>query len=165
MKEMKALTIWQPWASAIALGFKRYETRVWPTRYRGPILIHAAARWSGRIARIQLNLANDLKAVAGSGHPAVRGLREKLPLGAIVALADLVDCEPISGHRVLSSRSEEDAIERVLDFAAGRYAWQLENVIAIDPPIETRGYCGLWTPPAELVDKAAASMRSGTGRG
>lgn len=41
---MKALTIWQPWASLIACGAKRYETRSWPTKYRGPIAIHAAVK-------------------------------------------------------------------------------------------------------------------------
>lgn len=41
---MKALTIWQPWATAIAIGAKRIETRSWETHYRGPIAIHAAAR-------------------------------------------------------------------------------------------------------------------------
>lgn len=41
---MKALSLWQPWASAIALGAKRVETRSWETLYRGPLLIHAAKR-------------------------------------------------------------------------------------------------------------------------
>ncbi len=40
---MKAITIWQPWASLIACGAKQYETRSWATSYRGPIAIHAAA--------------------------------------------------------------------------------------------------------------------------
>ncbi len=39
---MKAITIWQPWASLIACGAKKYETRSWATNYRGPIAIHAA---------------------------------------------------------------------------------------------------------------------------
>ena len=43
---MKALTIWQPWASLIAGGAKQYETRSWATQYRGPIAIHAAARYT-----------------------------------------------------------------------------------------------------------------------
>ena len=41
---MKALSLWQPHAQAIAAGLKPYETRHWPTRYRGPIAIHAAKR-------------------------------------------------------------------------------------------------------------------------
>jgi hypothetical protein len=41
---MKALTLWQPWASLIALGAKTIETRSWSTKYRGPLAIHAAKR-------------------------------------------------------------------------------------------------------------------------
>ena len=41
---MKALSLWQPWASLIAAGVKRFETRHWETRHRGPIAIHAAKR-------------------------------------------------------------------------------------------------------------------------
>lgn len=38
---MKALSIKQPWASAIVLGVKSVEIRTWKTNYRGPVLIHA----------------------------------------------------------------------------------------------------------------------------
>ena len=34
---MKAISLWQPWASAVALGSKRVETRSWSTSYRGPL--------------------------------------------------------------------------------------------------------------------------------
>lgn len=48
---MKALTLWQPWASLVALGHKRIETRCWETKYRGTLAIHAAAalppKWLG----------------------------------------------------------------------------------------------------------------------
>ena len=39
---MKVLTLTQPWASLVACGAKRIETRPWRTRYRGPVAIHAA---------------------------------------------------------------------------------------------------------------------------
>src|SRR5690348_17556570 len=39
---MKALTLTQPWASLVAIGAKRIETRSWSTSYRGPLAIHAA---------------------------------------------------------------------------------------------------------------------------
>lgn len=39
-----ALTLWQPWASLVAAGVKTVETRHWSTKYRGPLIIHAAAR-------------------------------------------------------------------------------------------------------------------------
>lgn len=38
---MKVLTIRQPWASLIILGYKRFEFRSWKTSYRGDLLIHA----------------------------------------------------------------------------------------------------------------------------
>ena len=41
---MKALTIWQPYASLIGAGIKKIETRSWYTTYRGPILIHSGQR-------------------------------------------------------------------------------------------------------------------------
>ena len=40
------LSLWQPWASLIAIGAKHIETRHWKTDYRGPIAIHAAKRWT-----------------------------------------------------------------------------------------------------------------------
>lgn len=41
---MKALSLHQPYASAVAMGVKRIETRSWRTNYRGPLAIHATAR-------------------------------------------------------------------------------------------------------------------------
>jgi len=40
--DLKALTLWQPWASLLAGGGKMFETRSWKTNYRGPVVIHAA---------------------------------------------------------------------------------------------------------------------------
>lgn len=45
---MKALSILQPWASLVVLGHKRIETRSRDTKYRGPLLIHASAKYSSR---------------------------------------------------------------------------------------------------------------------
>lgn len=64
---MKALSLWQPWASRIASGEKTIETRMWSTRYRGPLLICATKR------------------------PIVAGL----PSGCAVAVVRLVDCRPM----------------------------------------------------------------------
>jgi hypothetical protein len=39
---MKALSIRQPWSWLIVNGYKTIENRDWPTRFRGPVLIHAS---------------------------------------------------------------------------------------------------------------------------
>src|SRR5437016_5390966 len=48
---IKALTIRQPWAELILRGRKPFELRTWRTKYRGPLVIHAAAKvdaWDAR---------------------------------------------------------------------------------------------------------------------
>ena len=41
---VKVLTLTQPWATLVAIGAKKIETRSWSASYRGPLAIHAAAR-------------------------------------------------------------------------------------------------------------------------
>jgi hypothetical protein len=45
MTRIKCISLWQPWASLVAVGAKRIETRGWATAYRGRLGIHAAKRW------------------------------------------------------------------------------------------------------------------------
>lgn len=138
---MKAITLWQPWATLIAIGAKRYETRSWPTRYRGPIAIHAAKRAPGDL---ELNLMLSLLA---SGRVPDLPAIDELPLGVIVATAELVNCTRMAGAIV---RSQPELERDVGDWRTGRYAWELANVQALPTPIPARGAQGLWewTPPA-----------------
>lgn len=39
---MKCLSIQNPWGPLICAGVKDVENRTWPTRHRGPILVHAS---------------------------------------------------------------------------------------------------------------------------
>jgi activating signal cointegrator 1 len=41
---MKAISLWQPWASLWFTDSKIHETRHWSTRHRGPLYVHAAKR-------------------------------------------------------------------------------------------------------------------------
>ncbi|WP_406404181.1 hypothetical protein [Streptomyces uncialis] len=43
-RPLRALTLRQPWASAITELGKNVENRTWHTTYRGPLLIHAGLR-------------------------------------------------------------------------------------------------------------------------
>ncbi len=47
---MKALSIMQPWAWLIVNGHKDIENRNWPTRFRGPVYIHAGKKIDGDAA-------------------------------------------------------------------------------------------------------------------
>jgi len=118
---MKALTICQPWAWAIAEGIKRVENRTWPTSYRGPLAIHAGkgAQW---ITRGWLDLRR-----LGHRPP------DDLTFGAIVAVCDLVDCRRYG---------ESDVFDD--PFAVGPWCFILENVRKLAEPIPCRGRQRMW---------------------
>jgi activating signal cointegrator 1 len=158
---MKALSLWQPWASAIAVGAKRIETRSWATAYRGPILIHASKsrcclpykrdgfpgpfsdNWAGRLA------------MEAAGIP----LDYEFPLGALIAVAELVGWERFDETTASSSvihtagrRFELTPQELALgDYSPGRYGWVLANVRALPTPIPYTGRQGLFDVPDAML--------------
>lgn len=88
---MKALSIRQPWAWLIVHGFKPVENRDWPTRYRGPCLIHA----SKGMTREDYEDACDLAQTQGITIPAPHELER----GGIVGVANVTDCVTDSPSR------------------------------------------------------------------
>ncbi len=125
---MKALSLTQPWATAVAIGLKQWETRGWATRYRGPLAIHAAKnfpRWAKEFAQAEYTLGR---------------LPSPLPRGAIIATCELVGCRP-----TFEIEPEISAIEKLYgDYGEGRFAFHLVNVKLLPKPIPARGSLGLW---------------------
>jgi hypothetical protein len=145
---MKAISLWQPWSSLIALGYKKIETRSWGTEYRGPIAIHAAKRF-------------DLDQAALSGQwPFFECLKDLgdgpvdqlLPKGAVVAIAELYDCKRMTRELIDYIRQNGGYEIRFGNYSVGRYAWMLRNVQPLVEPIPARGMQGLfnWEPPEGL---------------
>jgi hypothetical protein len=153
---MKALTLTQPWASLVAIGAKRIETRSWRTAYRGLLAIHAAASFPADAKRMcdEPVFANALGASLGC-QPDPRRL---LPLGAVIATAQLLDCLPtnhlgeLPGWLDASSLlhdgphdvwiSEHEAAFG--NYELGRWAWLLGDIIPLPKPIPAKGALGLW---------------------
>lgn len=128
---MRALSLWQPWASLIGHG-KQFETRSWSTSYRGPIAIHAA-RFFPREHRY-LCFKQPFFACLSSFIP--------LPTGCFVAIAELTGCFPTEEVRPEFLRA--DLTELTFgDYSDGRFAWKLENIRRIAPEPAT-GARGLW---------------------
>lgn len=141
---MKALSLHQPFASLIVEGAKRHETRSWaPPRafYGERIAIHAAKRrvTLADAANLQINLE----------------WAQMLPLGAVVAMAVLVDAveivvvdytesEPQAICRHHDGSEEAITIERFGWYASGRWIWRLSDIEPLDPPVLARGYQGFW---------------------
>lgn len=152
---MKALTLWQPWASAIPLGLKSIETRSWSTRYRGLLAIHASSRVSHLPRRARTLFGNFKVERDGSGL-LLRGGRlawpYRMPLGAVVAIVSLQDCVPVEAVRNTISEVEH----AFGDYSDRRYAWLFRNVLPIPDPIECNGRQGLWTLPQEVLTRVEA---------
>jgi hypothetical protein len=108
---VKALTVWQPWASAIAEGIKTIETRSWSTRHRGPLAIHAGSKMAPGMAgpagmfgryTVDRDGPGEEWYILDSDWPGRdQGQHQYpiyLPLGAVVATANLVDVLPIHSY-------------------------------------------------------------------
>jgi hypothetical protein len=131
---VKAISLHQPYATLVAIGFKHIETRSWRTLHRGPLAIQASlvvppemeALWRRPAVRAALE-------AAGYSDP------EALPLGAVVALCRLTDCTPVGA--LLPLRDGEGLVG---DFTPGRFGWCLEDVQRLCRPIPVSGRLGVW---------------------
>ena len=143
---MKAISLWQPWATLMASGAKRIETRSYQPhglREGQLVAIHAAKHWTAQeralcaedpFFRRYLTLA-ERRGLWNGAHP---------PLGGIVAIARFHHAEPTEAlYRQLTET------ERAFgDYTPGRFGWVFTAVrpLAIIP---ARGMQGIfeWEPP------------------
>jgi hypothetical protein len=152
---MKAISLWQPWASLMAIGAKRIETRHWYTHQRGLVAIHAAKRWTREEQSLIEHNGTFFAALERHGIDHLSHF--PLPLGAIVAVGELIDCKQITtkanldecdavagdGSFTLWAEGEKFLKTHILpppepersfgNYEPGRYAWIFENVRAIEP--------------------------------
>lgn len=152
---MKTLSMYQPWATLVVIGAKKWETRSWATKYRGQMLIHASKRFDGYNQRL------------AKEEPFFTALlNQACPTGMIIGKVDLADCittdewmlantEPMKEGQ---KRTSKMGIARMLiglkesswkehafgDFSYRRYAWKLDNPVKFDKPVPARGSLGIW---------------------
>jgi len=135
---VRAMSLHQPWASLVAHGLKKIETRgPRPSkRFRGPLLIHAAKKWDQAAwVRIQRAHPNVLAPFLGSTDP--------FPLGAVVAVAEVMNICEMTAEWIAAQTPLERAVG---DWQPGRFGWWLCNVVRLDPAIRLVGRQGLWEP-------------------
>lgn len=159
---MKAITVYQPWASLIIAGAKPYEFRGWNPRERGAgyaryigqrHVIHAAKR------RIQSDEVQDLIDALEQGgiaaastclwrEPALPVLRAalagELPLSA--GLGTAVLGEPKSGFEIATDFGVPLANDSDRD-AEANWGWPMLDVQAWAEPVPMRGLQGFWGWP------------------
>lgn len=145
---MRALSIRQPWASLIALGLKPDETRTFSVSYRGPIAIAAGATYGRRERAARDRI---LEAFPCVPWREVYGDQGDPPLGAIVAVAELVHVEVMHPSTIAAASPLARAVG---EWSPGNYAWRLAAVRRLRDPLPFKGALGL----IKLSDEVAAEV-------
>jgi len=162
---MKALTLYQPWATLIAIGAKKVETRWWSTKYRGPLAIHAGKLLNfinmrhpdcvleGEIADRLNQYYNDRNRKGEPDYKIFR-FQNYFPLGEIVATCELVDivCQELKfphGYTPIIHSNGKQWVLSPEELAFGCYEpfrmlWLLSNIKKLEVPIPAKGHQGLW---------------------
>ncbi len=126
---MKALSIKQPWAWAIAYGFKTIETRNRPTKHRGELLIVSS-------------LKPDKALMDWFQKETGMKVDGQMEYGKAIAVADLVDC------RVMV---EADGDAALCDVYKDAWSWVFENIRKIEP-FPVKGQLGIYEWDCEYVE-------------
>lgn len=152
---MMALSLWQPWATLVAIGAKRVETRDWSTDFRGKLAVHAT-KTEAAYARALVYESPFAEALAETFGVSIDA--DELPRGAIVAVATLDRVRPITaaGARLLER-------ENPTEFAFGnysledgqRYAWVFSDATPLPAPVECGASQKLWRVPSDIARQIA----------
>lgn len=160
---LKAVTLYEPWASLMFLGAKRNETRGQRTHHRGEIAIHSAKTDHG------VSEQTGKMAIA-----AFKARGYEVPFahyGKIVALVDIVDCLPSElfskngdklgslnfvGHRKYILSEEEWAFG---DYSPGRFIYVTRNLRRLHHPVACKGAQPVgWTVPPDIEAQVRAQI-------
>jgi hypothetical protein len=152
---VKALTIWQPWASLIMVGAKPFEFRGWDfqQRERGlvgqRVVIHAGARpvrpnevedllkWLGGDDDMTGLVVDKARALLERVHAAYKC--RLLPLAA--GLGTAVLGRPRNAGLIFGANVADS------DRGAFNFAWPLSAIEPFEAPIPVRGAQGFWNWP------------------
>lgn len=128
----RAISLTQPWATLMAIDAKRIETRVWKTNYRGWVAIHSAKKFPMECWRLCYRMPF-ARVLAECNTP------DDLPLGVILAVTEIVDCQPTAYIHTLTD------LERAFgDYSPGRYGIFTSGVRRLKQPIPIRGALSIW---------------------
>lgn len=142
---MKAVSLIQPYATLIMLGYKQYETRSWSTKHRGPLAIAASAgkpKWARDVAE-NCPIISELLARHGFTF-------DTLPRGGVLGVCDVVEMNSIDVYFIENNITVEE--EAAGDYSMpGRWAWLLDNVRPLPSIVGCKGALSVWTVPESLA--------------
>lgn len=141
LTSIRAITVGPPFAHAIVTGAKKLENRTWSTKYRGPLLIHAASSlWAEDVETVETRYEK-------MGLPP---LPEELVVASLVGVVTLVDVVHISNPGKWG---------RDLWFR-GPYAFVLARPVMFTEPVDAKGRLQLWLPERSDLRKMSKYLLS-----
>ena len=159
---IKALPLWQPFASLIAYGYKRVETRDFAPHRIG-------LRAGQRIVIHACKTDRDLWLCGDEGPdefleqlPNNFPCPDDLPLGALVATCVLDRASEITYETAAALKASNPQEFAFGYYQAGRWAWVLRNVHQLPAPIPFRGSQGTFDVPLSLLGEAVQAPAQGS---
>lgn len=144
---MKALTVQQPWATAIVHWGKSPENRSRNIAgaYLGPLAIHAGLREDESAYDDDM-----IREALGTYDDSWRLLDHLETRGAIIGVVDLVAVHHHSDH----------GLDRCSPWAQSGDLWHLvlERPRALEVPVPCRGALGLWNVPSGVDDQVQLQL-------
>jgi hypothetical protein len=149
---IKAITIWQPWASLIAIGAKPYEFRSWaaPASLHGRrIAIHAGARPVRRdeVSELLIRLHGDEAWTTCLKPELAIPLLERIRTSPGCVARSAVVCtailrQPKRGFDIVGEfggqLNDSDRAEHC------NWAWPLTDIQPVVPAVDVKGAQGFW---------------------
>ncbi|NLD47873.1 MAG: 2-oxoglutarate dehydrogenase E1 [Clostridiaceae bacterium] len=132
---MKAITLYQPWATLWVLREKKIETRSWHRKFRGNIAIHSSInfpKWAKELCHEE-----PFKSVLQKHGISIKDL----PLGAILGFTEIVDIVKMDNQNTRLLSPQELAFG---DYRPGRFMWISKDGKVFDKPIAAKGKQGIW---------------------
>ncbi len=133
---MKAISIRQPWAGAVALGWKPIENRTRMFSHRGQVLIHAGLNLADNYPMVEATFAGAEREIPNLG---ITG-QTAWAFGAIIGAADLH-----SAHRGCDGSCAPGWAQR------GQIHHLLRDAVVLRRPIPCPGRLGIWTPDDDVL--------------
>lgn len=128
---MKVITLIQPWATLVALGEKRIETRSWSTNIRGEIAIHAGKKVDKSV--FNRPFYSDI-------FRKYSITPENIITSSIIAVCKIVDVKRTEDLTDVISNQER----AFGNYGPNRFGWILEDIKSIEPIQGVKGMLGFW---------------------
>jgi hypothetical protein len=130
---MKAISLWEPWASFMAMGAKKKspppaELLHWLRRYKQEFGVYGSTGYD---------------------------VFDALPFGHAVCVVEVYDCVETDAYAAGDVFASASYLEACLgDYSVGRFVWRTRNLRRFDKPFPVKGSQGFFDVPDELVREA-----------